>query len=405
MLKKLGVALLLAFLVLIAGINVQISMTQQVYACSSVSECREQAREATNNLANMESEQDGLVDDLAGIQTEITGTRNEIATVEIRIRALVDEVDSLEIEIAELLDEVTKTREIIRSTDDRIDDLVELIARRMRATQRFNNRQSTLAQLSAAENLNDFVQIIRYAQRAANNDVALMTELAELIELNQELYEDLTASAQRLEEQTEQLLELQVIEEAERTALQASQRQLLEYEQRLQDQMDMLYEQMQSEEERLRMIQEMQEVLERSVQPPSQTGLHHPMPGARVTSEFGPRWGTHHSGIDLAVAGDIRAPILASAAGIVTLAEWSNSFGWWVIISHNINGYQVDTVYAHLRYNPPVAPGDLVAQGEIIGIKGNTGQSRGAHLHFEVHPGGFRFGVPRGVDPRTWVNF
>jgi len=138
---------------------------------------------------------------------------------------------------------------------------------------------------------------------------------------------------------------------------------------------------------------------------PTSSGLAHPMPGSRVTSEFGPRWGRHHAGVDLVVVGNPRAQVLAAADGTVILSEWHDSMGWYVILSHHINGNRVDTVYAHLRYSPPVSPGDVVTQGQVIGTKGNTGHSFGAHLHFEVHPGGFAWVLNRGVDPRGWINF
>ena len=77
--------------------------------------------------------------------------------------------------------------------------------------------------------------------------------------------------------------------------------------------------------------------------------------------------------------------------------------GWYVVISHNINGQRVDTLYGHLRYQPPVSAGDVVTQGQRIGTKGSTGFSTGPHLHFEVHPGGFSWNA--GVNPREWINF
>jgi len=127
------------------------------------------------------------------------------------------------------------------------------------------------------------------------------------------------------------------------------------------------------------------------------------MPGARATSEFGPRWGRHHAGIDLVVSGNPSAPVLAAATGTVTINQWHNSLGWYVVISHNINGQRVDTLYAHLRYQPSVGVGTVVSQGQRVGTKGNTGQSFGAHLHFEVHPGGWAWG--NSVNPRLWINF
>ena len=134
---------------------------------------------------------------------------------------------------------------------------------------------------------------------------------------------------------------------------------------------------------------------------PSSGGLSHPMPGARVSSEFGPRNGRHHSGVDLVVAGNQSAPVVAAASGTVTINQWHNSLGWYVVISHDINGQRVDTLYAHLRYQSSAGIGSVVSQGTRIGTKGSTGHSTGAHLHFEVHPGGWAWG--NAVNPRNWV--
>jgi len=404
MLKKLGFAFIFAFVVLVAGINIQTGAIFQVHACRSITECREQANQVADNIANLTNQEAGVGQNLAGIQGEISRSRTDIAAVEGRIRALADHVGRLEDEIDELGEWVADTRETIEYTDERIDNLIDVISRRMRATQRFNNRNSTLAQLSAAESLNEFVQVIRYAQRAATTDSALMEELAELMEMNQDLYANLLESVADLEQRTEELLELQAQEEEARAALAETQRQLLEDEQRLQDQLDALYNELQSEAERQAAIEAALEILSR-IPVPNAYGLAHPMPGAVVTSNFGPRWGTFHSGIDLVIPGNVRAPIHAAATGVVVYAGWNNSMGWWVRISHSINGNRVDTVYAHLRYPASVSAEDIVVQGQIIGIKGSTGNSTGPHLHFEVHPGGFHWGIPRGVDPRYWINF
>jgi murein DD-endopeptidase MepM/ murein hydrolase activator NlpD len=94
-------------------------------------------------------------------------------------------------------------------------------------------------------------------------------------------------------------------------------------------------------------------------------------------------WGGH-PGIDIA-AGE-GAPIYAAAAGVVTMAQggWNGGYGNVVMIDHG-NGYL--TVYGHLsQYN--VVPCQGVAAGTVIGLSGNTGNSFGAHLHFEIREGG-----------------
>ncbi len=79
--------------------------------------------------------------------------------------------------------------------------------------------------------------------------------------------------------------------------------------------------------------------------------------------------------------------IYASAAGTVTVSkddnDWNGGYGNYVVISHN-NGSQ--TLYAHMEH-PTVSEGDTVAQGQQIGLMGETGEATGCHVHFEIRNG------------------
>ncbi|MBE5944878.1 MAG: hypothetical protein E7258_08170 [Lachnospiraceae bacterium] len=97
-----------------------------------------------------------------------------------------------------------------------------------------------------------------------------------------------------------------------------------------------------------------------------------------ISSGFGPRWGTSHNGVDLAV--DMGTPVAASKDGIVTQAGWNGGYGISVYVEHE-NG--VVTRYAHLS-ELNVEVGQQVSQGDIIAYSGNTGRSTGPHLHFEI---------------------
>jgi murein DD-endopeptidase MepM/ murein hydrolase activator NlpD len=102
-----------------------------------------------------------------------------------------------------------------------------------------------------------------------------------------------------------------------------------------------------------------------------------------ITSPFGPRWGSYHSGLDIAVSEG--TPVLAADSGMVTFEGWDSNYGYVVHIDHG--GGQLVTWYAHLsRFG--VAQGAVVQKGDVIGYSGNTGFSTGPHLHFEVHDNG-----------------
>jgi murein DD-endopeptidase MepM/ murein hydrolase activator NlpD len=92
-----------------------------------------------------------------------------------------------------------------------------------------------------------------------------------------------------------------------------------------------------------------------------------------------------HLGIDIA-AGE-GAPVYAADSGVVVFSGWATGgYGYMIMIDHG-NGYQ--TLYAHMS-STAAGCGRSVSQGGIIGYSGSTGNSTGAHLHFEVrYEGGF----------------
>jgi murein DD-endopeptidase MepM/ murein hydrolase activator NlpD len=85
-----------------------------------------------------------------------------------------------------------------------------------------------------------------------------------------------------------------------------------------------------------------------------------------------------HTGVDFKIGAG--QPIQASATGRVVFARQLDIHGNCVIIDH---GWGVFTSYSHLS-DMVVVPGQIVLQGEIIGLVGNTGRSTGAHLHWEI---------------------
>jgi len=430
MFKKIGISLLLAFTILVPTVNggaVTTVYANLEEACTTIAECREIQRQAHDNIAEMIEQEEALRSEIEEIQEEISRLRDEITDLENTIGMLEVEIATLDTEIAGLSAEVAINLDILEETTQRIDELISAISGRMRLAQRAYNRNSFLVMLSEAEDLTTFLRVTRGFGRMATSDARMMDELTDLVEFHEELLLELSQQQEGFEARRE-MRHIRVFElEVEQANLESTKYVLEEHEIQMQDILSELHETRLSEEEMLVAAAEIQEILERTPPPlittphssgtgvssgsqtPNNSGLAHPMPGARATSEFGPRWGRHHAGIDLVVNGNPRANILAAASGTVTLSSYHASMGYWVILSHHIDGTRVDTVYAHLRYSPPVSVGQAVLQGDVIGVKGNTGHSRGAHLHFEVHPGGWHPSTHswqnRGVNPRGWVEF
>ena len=86
-----------------------------------------------------------------------------------------------------------------------------------------------------------------------------------------------------------------------------------------------------------------------------------------------------HRAIDIAAAGGTF--VTAADRGVVIRSGWNDQgYGTFVVIDHNIDYI---TLYAHMQ-DIYVKEGDVVAQGQIIGTIGSTGNSTGPHLHFEI---------------------
>jgi peptidoglycan hydrolase CwlO-like protein len=121
-----------------------------------------------------------------------------------------------------------------------------------------------------------------------------------------------------------------------------------------------------------------------------------------ITSNFGYRSGGMHYGMDIAKGGST-VPIVAAASGTVAKAYYSSSYGNVVYLNHYINGQLYTTIYAHMRTTPAVRTGQSVSQGTFLGYQGNTGASRGQHLHFELHKGPWNASKSNAVDPRPYI--
>ncbi|MBT2637786.1 peptidoglycan DD-metalloendopeptidase family protein [Bacillus sp. ISL-39] len=120
-----------------------------------------------------------------------------------------------------------------------------------------------------------------------------------------------------------------------------------------------------------------------------------------MTSGYGPRWGRLHAGIDIADESS-ETEVIAAASGTVIRSYYSATYGNCVLITHKIGDRTFTTLYAHLEKST-VTTGQPVKKGELLGFMGNTGDSRGKHLHFEIHEGQWNYEKSNSVDPLLYV--
>jgi murein DD-endopeptidase MepM/ murein hydrolase activator NlpD len=127
-----------------------------------------------------------------------------------------------------------------------------------------------------------------------------------------------------------------------------------------------------------------------------------PIDGARLSSGYGMRkhpikgYTRMHEGVDFAAPRG--TPIYASGNGVIERIGYNGGYGNHVEIDH---GHGFMTAYGHMKgFAKGLDRGDRVSQGEVIGYVGNTGQSTGPHLHYEIHRHGEPVN-PRGLDLPT----
>lgn len=136
----------------------------------------------------------------------------------------------------------------------------------------------------------------------------------------------------------------------------------------------------------------------------TETAVRWPFDGpVRVSDGFGPRvspcsgCSSFHLGTDFLPG--YGNPVLAMADGVVTSVDNSGGLGVHVVIDHLIDGQLVTTTSAHMQVGSvQVSVGQAVKAGDVVGLVGNTGDSTGPHLHFEL-----RLGGAEPVDANAWL--
>jgi murein DD-endopeptidase MepM/ murein hydrolase activator NlpD len=134
-----------------------------------------------------------------------------------------------------------------------------------------------------------------------------------------------------------------------------------------------------------------------------------PIKGKPISTAYrkpGKWWSTgFHTGIDIACP--TGSEVFAVQSGTVTGTTWGKSYGTQIVIDQDaIEGAKRIpggwAIYAHLS-KVLVKPGDKVKKGDKIGLSGNTGNSTGPHLHYEIR-NQLRWTGGKDQDPMPFIN-
>lgn len=251
------------------------------------------------------------------------------------------------------------------------------------------NRQSMIEILLCSESLQGFFTTLRFMKLVTEADEQALAELEEASALADQLAHD-------AEIQYEEMAAL--VREADEV-MDAIKKQVSMTREELKKVSNSLEISRQKEAQLARDVQAAQQAAQQAAKPPapstSQTVATHvgtagfiwPIPGQHgISSHFGYRakYGRYHYGTDVMAPRGTK--VVAAANGVVTFAStgWNDGYGTVVMIDHG-NGYQ--TRYAHLS-GLNCRMGQSVSAGQVIGYSGNSGNSTGPHLHFEIRMNG-----------------
>jgi murein DD-endopeptidase MepM/ murein hydrolase activator NlpD len=333
------------------------------------------------------SDIEAMGDEISALEGQVSALRNQEAAAEEELAAKQAELDRAEAELKEAL----KRLETLRG---RLKRALVVLRERLVAIYTYGTTDITSVVLSA-EDYGDMVARTEYFDAINESDAKLAERVRELRDEAKKLVRIRKVSKLTIEKARDQIAAKEQRLEATRSTLESREGALLSARAERRQKLKGIEGERHEHEEvaseiRAEIAQEIAEATGGVALPagpmpsPSAAGFIWPVEGT-VTSGFGYRWGRMHEGIDISVAEG--TPIRAAASGTVILMQSeyeSGGYGNYTCIDH---GGGLSTCYAH-QSSFATSVGAQVSQGDVIGLSGNTGNSTGPHLHFEVRING-----------------
>ena len=372
--NRLAAALLAALLVVLPG--------QGAFAATLQELQQEQTR-----LEQEKEENDAKLAELKADQSKQQEYKN---TLDAQVQNLQSQIDGLNAQISGLDASISEKDAAIAEKQANIDRDVETLKERLCAIYMMGDA-STLEIILQSESVIDMAQKVELLNMITEHDTKLIRQLSADMEA-------IAAERQEIEGQKEEVADARSELESRRTELASVQAEADRVLQELNQSVAAVQEESERiAKEKAEADQAVDDWLKDYYASQAQGGssgsggytstgnFTWPVPGfTRLTTQF-QEWtyGGYHRGIDIASTGGrsiYGAPIVAADSGKVIKAGWNNSYGNCVYIDHG-GGYV--TRYAHAS-SLAVSQGQTVTKGQTIAYVGNTGDSFGAHLHFEV---------------------
>ena len=372
-----------------------------------------------DNLKNSSSQIEDKIKETEEKQEEvaeqISQATKEIQQLTSKISGYQDQIDELDGQLAELESSIEKTQEELNEAEKKYTQQEEALKARIVA--QYEAGETTyLDVILGGGSLWDMISNWQIASDIAEMDNRLLDEIEEnknkiaeakkALETNKEQVENLKLSKQNT---ANALKNTQTLKEEQVSRLN-------EDEKELQEEIDKLTAENAEIERQLRQKEkEYQAQLNKlrngdysssgeTVNLGGSGVLQRPVKSGVITATMYYSSGKYHGALDYGIP--VGTTIYAADDGVVLSAGWrSGGYGYATIIQHS-NGLR--TYYAHGNGTFYVSEGDIVTRGQAIMLSGNTGNSTGPHVHFEVRvsPYSWVYGGGSGdcrVDPRNYL--
>lgn len=298
------------------------------------------------------------------------------------------ELDILKIELEETQKQLETKKEEIKKVEIELQKAIEEeqkqeAAMELRIKFMYENDMNFIEVLFDADSMGDFLANTEYIKSISKYDRQMLIELEKAREKQESYEKKLKKEEEELTKITEKLYKSQ---EHIREVIDKIKQNLSEIDKKIEEN-----------------IKELNKYMDESGTPgpwliEGLGYLSNPCPGARISSEFGPRIApvpgasTYHQGRDYAAPSG--TDIISAAEGVVKTVAYHSIRGNYIVIQHP-NG--LSTWYQHCT-NTYVRVGDKIERGEKIATVGATGRVSGPHLHFIVEEENGKL-----VDPRKYL--
>ena len=412
-------------------------------SAASLKELQQQKKEADSKKSNLQQDINQKKSAITTNQSKIDDILGKIKELNQKIEKTNGEMNTVRNNIAQTKKEIEKLRESIEDLEQKIEERDVVLRERARTLQTRGTSVSYVEVLLGASSFADFIDRFSTVTTLVEADRNIMRQQQADIEQLEEEKELVENKLSKLEQQEAELKDLKSKLDGQKQQqnklvdqLEAEQQKLSEEKTELEEEFHEVYEvskelegQIVAEQRRLAEVARKIEAERKAALaaqqqnnsggssssssnssgniPAVSAGSWTKPANGRYTSGFG--WRKHpiqgimkqHRGID--IANSVGTPVVAASDGVVSKAGWMAGFGNVIMITHSINGQIYTTVYAHLS-GINVSSGQQVSKGQRIGAMGNTGNSKGSHLHFEVHVGTFSGSGPSAVNPLRFVS-